>query len=144
VEFEITESLLINDFDTTEAFLNRLHATGCSITLDDFGTGYTSMNYLTRLPIDCIKVDQSFIRDIHTSPTLENIVRAIVNMSVSLGIKNVFEGIETLDELIVIKKLNGRIVQGYLYSKPLKENEVTDWLAREFIEYTRNTNRRIN
>jgi len=138
MEFEITESLLINDFEKTERFLNKLHATGCSITLDDFGTGYTSMNYLTRLPIDCIKVDKSFIRNIDSNPTLENIVKAIVNMSSSLGIKNVFEGVETPAELQVVKKLNGEVIQGYLYSKPLNKNEIEKWLAREYednIEY---------
>lgn len=134
LEFEITESLLINDYEKTEKFLNRLHATGCLITLDDFGTGYTSMNYLTRLPIDCIKVDKSFNRNIDSNPTLENIVKAIVNMSSSLGIQNVFEGIETTAELEVIKKLNGEIIQGYLYSKPLNENEIQKWLSSEHVK----------
>lgn len=126
--FEITESLLINDFEKTEIFLKELNALGCSIALDDFGTGYTSMSYLTRLPIDCIKVDQSFVRDIDTNATLENIVRAIVNMSASLGIRNVFEGVETTAELNVVKKLNGSVIQGYLYSKPLNVCEIDDWL----------------
>jgi len=130
IEFEITESLLINDFEKTQTFLNKLHNTGCSIALDDFGTGYTSMSYLTSLPIDIIKVDQSFIRDINDNSTLENIVRAIVNMSTSLGIKNVFEGVETEEELAVIKKLNGRVIQGYLYSKPLDAKAATRWLEK--------------
>jgi len=128
MEFEITESLLIKDFETTEVFLKELHESGCSIALDDFGTGYTSMSYLTRLPIDSIKVDQSFIRDIDSNHTLENIVRAIVNMSTSLGMKNVFEGVETEAELEKIKQLNGAIVQGYLYSKPLDVHGVHNWL----------------
>lgn len=128
IEFEITESLLINDFEKTETFLNELHKIGCSIALDDFGTGYTSMSYLTRLPIDCIKLDQSFIRGIDRNATLENIVKAIVNMSSSLGIKNIFEGVETESELSVIKKLEGSIVQGYLYSQPLNSLDVHHWL----------------
>lgn len=136
IEFEITESLLINDFEKTEIFLNELHKTGCSIALDDFGTGYTSMSYLTRLPIDSIKVDQSFIRDIDSNTTLENIVSAIVNMSASLGMKNVFEGVETEAELNVIKKLNGTIVQGYLYSKPLDAHGVSNWLHANSINIT--------
>ncbi len=130
MEFEITESLLIDDFEKTEQFLSRLHAIGCTIALDDFGTGYTSMSYLTRLPIDCIKIDQIFIRGIDVNSTLENIVRSIVTMSVSLGMRNVFEGIETEDELNVIKSLNGEIVQGYLYSKPLYIDEVEKWLRK--------------
>jgi len=135
IEFEITESLLINDFETTQIFLNQLHETGCSIALDDFGTGYTSMSYLTRLPIDSIKVDQSFIRGIDSNITLENIVRAIVNMSNSLGMKNIFEGVETAAELDKIKKLKGIIVQGYLYSKPLDIHGVHDWLTTDKLSY---------
>lgn len=131
LEFEITESLLINDFDKTEIFLNELHSIGCSIALDDFGTGYTSMSYLTRLPIDIIKVDKSFIRNIDSDTTLYNIVKAITKMSASLGIINVYEGVETLKELDVIKQLNGSIVQGYLYSKPLRAHEVKNWLSTD-------------
>lgn len=131
IEFEITESLLINDFEKTEVFLNELHKSGCSIALDDFGTGYTSMSYLTRLPIDSIKVDQTFIRDIDSNITLENIVKAIVNMTTSLGMKNIFEGVETEAELEVIKKLNGAVVQGYLYSKPLDVHGVHNWLLAD-------------
>ncbi|NOQ88042.1 MAG: EAL domain-containing protein [Gammaproteobacteria bacterium] len=128
VEFEITESLLINDFKQTEMFLNKLHEIGCSIALDDFGTGYTSMSYLTRLPIDIIKVDQTFIMGIDKSQTLETIVKAIVNMSASLGIRNIFEGVETVAELDVVKRLDGDVVQGYLYSKPLQVDEIDAWL----------------
>ena len=129
IDFEITESLLIKDFELTEIFLNKLHEIGCTVTLDDFGTGYTSMSYLTRLPIDVIKVDQSFIRGIDKNATLKNIVRAIVNMSSSLGLKNVFEGVETKEELLVINELNGQVIQGYYYSKPIEENEVPEWLS---------------
>ncbi len=136
IEFEITESLLINDFETTEVFLSELNKSGCSIALDDFGTGYTSMSYLTRLPIDCIKVDQSFISNIDSNMTLENIVKAIVNMSTSLGMKNVFEGVETEAELDKIKQLNGVIVQGYLYSKPLDVHGVLNWLAADRLNIT--------
>jgi EAL domain-containing protein (putative c-di-GMP-specific phosphodiesterase class I) len=131
VEFEITESLLINDFETTEEFLTKLHEIGCSIALDDFGTGYTSMSYLTRLPINSIKVDQSFIRGIDSNPGLKNIVKAIVNMSESLGMENVFEGVETKEELDVVKKLNGKIIQGYFYSKPLDIDGIPKWLNKE-------------
>jgi diguanylate cyclase (GGDEF)-like protein len=136
IEFEITESLLINDFETTEVFLSELNKSGCSIALDDFGTGYTSMSYLTRLPIDCIKVDQSFISNIDSNMTLENIVKAIVNMSTSLGMKNVFEGVETEAELDKIKQLNGIIVQGYLYSRPLDVHGVLNWLAADRLNIT--------
>lgn len=129
IEFEITESLLINDFDKTKSFLNELHALGCAIALDDFGTGYTSMNYLARLPIDVIKIDKSLVRNINSSGNLKSIVTAIVTMSKSLGMKNIFEGIETKEELSVIQSLNGRVIQGFIYSKPLLAKDVDGWLS---------------
>jgi diguanylate cyclase (GGDEF)-like protein len=129
IEFEITESLLINDFEKTKSFLNELHAMGCAIALDDFGTGYTSMNYLARLPIDVIKIDKSLVRNINSNKNLKSIVTAIVTMSKSLGMRNIFEGIETKEELSVIKSLNGSIIQGFIYSKPLLAKDVDSWLS---------------
>jgi len=131
VEFEITESLLIKDFEKTRSFLNELHSIGCAIALDDFGTGYTSMNYLARLPIDVIKIDKSLVRNIDVNNNLRSIVKAIVTMSKSLGVKNVFEGIETNAELNEIKKMSGDIIQGFLFSKPLNAADVDIWLSLE-------------
>ncbi|MEE9336759.1 MAG: EAL domain-containing protein [Methylococcaceae bacterium] len=131
IEFEITESLLIKDFEKTKVFLDEIHSLGITIALDDFGTGYTSMNYLAQLPIDVIKIDKSFIQDIDTNASLRSIVKAIVTMSKSLGIENVFEGVETFSELAEIKKMSGEIIQGYLYSKPLKVNEINGWLTKK-------------
>lgn len=127
IEFEITETLLIKDFEKTKKFLDGLHSIGCAIALDDFGTGYTSMNYLARLPIDIIKIDKSLIRNIDESSNLQSIVRAIVTMSKSLNMINIFEGVETNEELTEIKKLNGEIIQGYLFSKPLSTEDVGKW-----------------
>ncbi|MBE9526499.1 MAG: EAL domain-containing protein [Proteobacteria bacterium] len=134
IEFEITESLLINDFETTKSFLDNLHTLGCTIALDDFGTGYTSMNYISRLPIDVIKIDKSLIRNISENNNLRSIVSAIVTMSKSLGMKNVFEGIETEDELLEIQKLDGDIIQGYYYSKPLRGDDVEIWFCDKSVE----------
>jgi len=131
LEFEITESLLINDFDKTTTFLDELHSIGCTIALDDFGTGYTSMNYLARLPIDVIKIDKSLIRDIDSNKSLQSIVKAIMTMSKSLGMTNIIEGIETESELEKIKELKGNIIQGYLFSKPLSSDVVEEWLATD-------------
>jgi diguanylate cyclase (GGDEF)-like protein len=128
VEFEITESLLIKDFEKTRSFLNELHSIGCVIALDDFGTGYTSMNYLALLPIDIIKIDKSLVRNIDVNNNLRSIVKAIVTMSKSLGVKNVFEGIETYAELNEIKKMSGDIIQGFLFSKPLNAGDVDKWM----------------
>jgi len=139
IEFEITESLLINDFEKTKTFLEKLHSIGCSIALDDFGTGYTSMSYLARLPIDVIKIDKSLIRDINKKTSLKSIVKAIVTMSNSLGMRNVFEGIETEAELAEIIEIQGCVFQGYLFCKPLNTDEIENWLVHEHavnIEFT--------
>lgn len=131
IEFEITESLLINDFNKTKIFLDQLHAIGCAIALDDFGTGYTSMNYLARLPIDVIKIDKSLVQNIDINKNIKSIVTAIVTMSKSLGMKNIFEGVENKEELSVIKEMNGRIIQGFIFSHPLSANDVGIWLSSD-------------
>ncbi len=130
VEFEITESLLIGDFSQAEMFLSDISELGCTIALDDFGKGYTSFEYLTKLPIDIIKIDRSLITDIHKKKNLQNIVKAIITMSESLGIDNVIEGVETADELNMVSQLNCKVVQGYFFSKPLEEADIHDWLNK--------------
>ncbi|MBE9567331.1 MAG: EAL domain-containing protein [Proteobacteria bacterium] len=129
LEFEITESLLVKDFGNTKLFLEQIHKLGCTIALDDFGTGYTSMTYLVRLPIDVIKIDKTFVQGIHEEDNnLEAIVRSIINMSDSLGMENVFEGVETKQELSAIRSMGGDIIQGYLYSKPMTGTDLTSWV----------------
>ena len=132
VEFEVTESLLINDFSSTEMFLTDISRLGCTIALDDFGTGYTSFSYLTKLPIDVIKVDRSLITDIHDNRNLQDIVKAIITMSKSLNIENVFEGIETKDELDMITEISDEaIIQGFYFSKPLDKDGVSEWFGKQ-------------
>jgi len=131
VEFEITESLLINDFKKTEKFLNAIHELGCTIALDDFGTGYTSFAYLSKLPIDIIKLDRSLITNIHQQKDLQDIVRAIVTMCQSLQVENIFEGVETKEELEQIKRLDGHVIQGYLFSKPLESEQLAAWFSNQ-------------
>ncbi len=129
VEFEITESLLIDDFSQTQMFLSDISNLGCTIALDDFGTGYTSFGYLTKLPIDVIKIDRSLITGIHENKNLQDIVRAIITMSKSLGIDNVFEGVETLEELKMVEQIHGVTIQGFYFSKPLEQHQVEKWFS---------------
>ncbi len=129
LEFEITESLLINDFKKTEKFLKAIHELGCTIALDDFGTGYTSFSYLSKLPIDIIKIDRSLVSDIHQQKNLQDIVYAIVTMCQSLKVENIFEGVETKEELDQIDSLGGRVIQGYFFSKPLEKEQLATWFS---------------
>jgi len=131
IEFEVTESILINDFSKTEYFLNEISELGCTIALDDFGTGYTSFSYLAKLSIDVIKIDRSLITSIDTEKSLQDIVKAIVTMCESLGIENVFEGVETQQELEVLQQLNAKTIQGYYFSKPLDVSELEQWFDSE-------------
>jgi len=131
IEFEVTESILINDFSKTESFLNEISELGCTIALDDFGTGYTSFSYLTKLSIDVIKIDRSLITSIDTEKSLQDIVKAIVTMCESLGIENVFEGVETQEELDALQQLNAKTIQGYFFSKPLEVSELERWFETE-------------
>lgn len=133
IEFEITETVLINDFSKTEEFLTGISELGCTIALDDFGTGYTSFGYLAKLPIDIIKIDRSLITNIDQDESLQNIVKAIVSMCQSLGIENVIEGVETEQELEMIRQLKAKIIQGYYFSKPLNVSEIDAWFEKDII-----------
>lgn len=136
IEFEITETLLISDFSQTEMFLTDVSNLGCTIALDDFGTGYTSFSYLTKLPIDIIKIDRSLVSGINTNKNLQDIVRAIVTMCESLGIENVFEGVENEEELNMVKQLHGSVIQGYYFSKPLDINDIANWFSDKIDTHT--------
>jgi len=129
IEFEITESVLIKDFNKTEAFLNSIHELGCTIALDDFGSGYTSFKYLAKLPIDIIKIDRSVISGIDHKKNLQDIVKAIVTMCRGLAIDNVFEGVESEKELETVRRLGAKTVQGFYFSKPLRLDAIAPWFG---------------
>lgn len=124
LELEITESQLMEDIDASARLLQTLHKRGISISLDDFGTGYSSLSYLKRFPIDTVKIDQSFVRDIHKSDDDAAIVRAIIAMAHSLNVKVVAEGVETTAHLDFLKAAGCDGVQGYLIGRPVPEAEL--------------------
>jgi diguanylate cyclase (GGDEF)-like protein/PAS domain S-box-containing protein len=116
---EITESLAMDDVEQTSAVLTGLHALGVKLAIDDFGTGHSSLGYLARFPIDVIKIDQSFVRDIDRDPVKSAIVSAVVALSQAIGSTTVVEGIETLAELEQVKKLGCNAAQGFYFARPL-------------------------
>jgi diguanylate cyclase (GGDEF)-like protein len=119
LQLEITESLLISDLDQTTRVLNEISEGGVTIAIDDFGTGYSSLSALKALPIDILKIDQSFVRDLGKTAGDTALVAAIVNMARALALRVVAEGVETPEQLAILKSLGCDEAQGYLLGKPV-------------------------
>jgi diguanylate cyclase (GGDEF)-like protein/PAS domain S-box-containing protein len=119
LELEITESIMIQDLQTTITTLHQLHALGIQISIDDFGTGYSSLSYLKRLPISKIKIDQSFIRDICNDTDDGAIAHAVISLGHSLKMQVIAEGVETLEQLEHLRAQGCDEIQGYYFSRPL-------------------------
>ncbi|WP_025856458.1 EAL domain-containing protein [Pseudomonas sp. CHM02] len=119
LKLEITEGIVIQNLDDTISKMRRLKKLGVSFAMDDFGTGYSSLTYLKRLPVDALKIDQSFVRDATHDPNDAEIIRAIVAMARSLNLEVIAEGVETQDQLAFLQGLGCHLYQGYLHSRPL-------------------------
>ena len=119
LKLEITEGIVIQNIDDTIAKMNRLKRVGVSFAMDDFGTGYSSLTYLKRLPVDVLKIDQSFVRDATLDVNDAEIIRAIVAMARSLGLAMIAEGVEQRDQLDFLQQQGCHHYQGYLFSKPV-------------------------
>lgn len=129
LELEITESLASND---VEAFIEKLHllkSIGVNLALDDFGTGYSSLTYLKDFPIDCLKIDQAFVRKLEKEPANAAILKAIVVLGQSLNMKVIAEGVETEYQMTYLKALGCDLYQGFLFSKPISEEAYEQLLA---------------
>ena len=132
-EVEITESLLMEDTDATILSLNKLKAWGLHIAIDDFGTGYCSLGYLKKFPIDTLKIDRSFVKDILVEPDDAAITEAIIAMGHSLRISLTAEGIETEDQLRFLKQHGCQEGQGYLFSKPIEASELLEFMQLKTV-----------
>jgi diguanylate cyclase (GGDEF)-like protein/PAS domain S-box-containing protein len=119
LELEITESTLMHDIDETQAKLQEIAAMGVRLAIDDFGTGYSSLSYLKRFPVQKLKIDQSFVRDLTFDPDDAAIVTAIIGLAKSLGLNLLAEGVEVREQLDVLLGLGCEQFQGYLFSRPL-------------------------
>lgn len=131
IELEITENVLLRKTDDTIAFLQQLQNIGVRIALDDFGTGYSSLSYLSSFQVDTIKIDRSFVMGCAVNRNNLVIIRAIIAMGHSLGMKIVAEGIETDEELLLIKNLGTDEVQGYFLAPPLPADEFETLLVKQ-------------
>ena len=130
LEVEITETVLIQDNDATLAVLHQLRDLGVRISMDDFGTGYSSLSYLRRFPFDKIKIDRSFIRDLAKRDDSRSIVRAVTGLGSSLGMVTTAEGVETEEQLRLLRAEGCTQVQGYLFSPPKPLREIAELIEK--------------
>ena len=128
IDLEVTETALIQDFDQANASLRTLKALGVGISLDDFGTGYSSLSYLRRFPIDKIKIDRSFVKEVETEPSCRAIVKSVIDLCRNLKLTCIVEGMETNDQVNVLRALGCKTMQGYLFGKPMPASEVLGFL----------------
>ncbi|HEO66288.1 MAG TPA: EAL domain-containing protein, partial [Spirochaetes bacterium] len=128
LELEITESSIMQNLDDGIHTLNRLRKLGICIAIDDFGTGYSSLSYLKRLPIDTLKIDQSFIRDMIHDSSDAAIVTAIITMGQNLNMKVLAEGVEEKSHADFLQEYHCDEAQGYYYSRPMPSGDVPTFL----------------
>ena len=129
VELEITESILIDDFDAVTAKLTRIRNFGVSISLDDFGTGYSSLSYLKKFPIDTLKVDKSFIDTVLDDASTRIITESILNMSHAMGFETVAEGVENEKQFNYLTEAGCDVIQGFYLGKPIPAVKVDELLS---------------
>jgi diguanylate cyclase (GGDEF)-like protein len=131
LELEITEAVLLDESETTRSVLHEVRGLGVRISMDDFGTGYSSLGYLRSFPFDKIKIDKSFVRDLTTRADAMAIVRAVTGLAKSLGIATTAEGVETAEQLSVLKAEGCTEVQGFHFGAPRSAREVEVMLSRK-------------
>ena len=124
LRLEMTETVMMDDAGPTLGVLSDLKKLNVSLDIDDFGIGYSSLRYLHRFPIDCLKIDRSFVENVHERPESEAIVRTILALAENMGLSVVAEGVETADELAVLKEMNCQRAQGHLFSKPVSQDQM--------------------
>jgi diguanylate cyclase (GGDEF)-like protein/PAS domain S-box-containing protein len=129
LELEITEGVVMYDIDAVIGKMKELKALGVLLSIDDFGTGYSSLSYLRRFPIDRIKIDQSFTREIESSPDAAAIARAVIDLGRALGLRVIAEGVEREGQLRFLRASGCHEIQGYIYARPLDPAALRELLA---------------
>jgi EAL domain-containing protein (putative c-di-GMP-specific phosphodiesterase class I) len=130
LKLELTESLLVNDVEGVIVKMTALKEKGVCFSLDDFGTGYSSLSYLKRLPLNQLKIDQGFVRDILNDPNDAAIAKMVVALAESMGLAVIAEGVEIEEQRISLARLGCHAYQGYLFSRPLPLDEFEAYVKR--------------
>jgi diguanylate cyclase (GGDEF)-like protein len=131
LKLEITESAVMDNAEMAVQLLTRLKGLGVQLSIDDFGTGYSSLSYLHRFPVNTLKIDRSFVGRIGDAAENIEIVRTIVSLAENMGMEVVAEGVETLSQLMQLRKLKCQYGQGYLFSRPVDADSVTAWISKK-------------
>lgn len=131
LKLELTESVIIENPEAVAETMNALHAIDVQLCIDDFGTGYSSLSYLHRFPFDVLKIDRSFVGNMENDSETLAIVQAIIGLAKNLGLEIVAEGVETEEQLAILKDMECRFAQGYLFAKPMNEIEFIPYLVQE-------------
>ncbi|MFP4010220.1 MAG: putative bifunctional diguanylate cyclase/phosphodiesterase [Spirochaetaceae bacterium] len=134
LKLELTEGAIMEDPEEAARKMAMLHDRGIRISIDDFGTGYSSLSYLKRFPVDTLKIDRSFIEDVTTNPSNQEIVRAIISMAKSLRIESLAEGVETVEQRNFLVAEGCDVIQGYLYSPPVPARDFEPFLVTGRID----------
>ena len=134
LELELTESRILDDSEATISIMQRIRHIGVSLSLDDFGTGWSSLSYLRRFPLDRIKIDRSFVRDLTTQPIADAMVKSILGIAQDLGFSSIAEGVETSQQMDFLKKLKCPEMQGFFFSRPLPSVDATALLCSATFE----------
>ncbi|MCA1860902.1 EAL domain-containing protein [Janthinobacterium sp. HSC-3S05] len=129
IEFELTESILMDNVDDTIATLHAIKALGFALSIDDFGTGYSSLNYLCRFPLDKLKIDMSFVQDIHGSPQNLAVTKTIIGLGHTLGLTVTAEGVESAADADVLRHAGCDELQGFYFARPMPQAHFMAWLA---------------
>jgi EAL domain-containing protein (putative c-di-GMP-specific phosphodiesterase class I) len=131
LELELTESMSIDCPERSADLMGRLRALGVTLSIDDFGTGYSSLSYLKRLPVDKLKIDRSFVQDMHQSAESMAMVKAIIAMAHSLRLEVIAEGVELQEQLDALSAAGCDQIQGFYYSQPLSAGDCAAYLRRQ-------------
>ena len=131
LELELTETFLMQESTSTDSVLRALKGLGVKLALDDFGTGYSSLSYMRRFPVDTLKVDRSFVRDLIKDDADAGVVRAVIQMGKSLHMRVVAEGIETVDQVVFLREMGCPEAQGYYFSRPLNAADFSALMHRK-------------
>ena len=131
IEFELTESILMENVGDTIATLHAIKALGFALSIDDFGTGYSSLNYLCRFPLDKLKIDMSFVQNIHNSPQNLAVTKAIIGLGHTLGLTVTAEGVESAADAEVLRQAGCDELQGFYFARPMPHGQLAAWLAQD-------------